>query len=113
MSRIEIDDGQVWVSSRVYYHILGLKKKIKNLEEELELMEKKKIFLPLKEKVRAYKQLMLFNGSKDFRMLVNLLEEIAEFRITNKMKDKDKVIVILPEKSICAKALEKAGGSNE
>ena len=112
MIRIDISNNRVWVSDDVYYYILDLKRRLEWYEKEFEKKEKKRNDLPLDVKVDIYKSLMQIDTDNNYKNLVKLLEEIAEFRITNKIEDKDKVIVLLPEKSIFSKIFIE-GGSNE
>lgn len=114
MARVNIDGDSIWISDNVYYHILDLEKKLEWYEKELEKERNKRDSIPLKAKVELYKDLVKSNPlDNNFRRLVILLEEIAEFRITNKIEEDDKVIVLLPEKNILAKVFNKEVISNE
>ena len=106
MSRIDIDNDKVWVSDKVYYHIKSLEQKIFQLEYKLEQERKKKSDIPLEYKVEIYKSFMTPDTDNQYRNLVKLLEEIAEFRTTHTIDEDDKVIVLLPEKSIFSKILK-------
>lgn len=103
MARIYLDNGSAWVSDRVYYHILDLEKKLESCEKELKRVQNEKYGIPLKIKADIYKSFMNVGTDNNYKNLVKLLEEIADFKITNKIEDEDKVIVLLPEASILSK----------
>lgn len=112
MSRIYLDNGSAWVSDRVYYHILDLEEKLELYEKELRKVQNEKYGIPLEIKAEIYKSFMNVGTDNNYKNLVKLLEEIADFRTTNKIEDGDKVIVLLPETSILSKIFT-GGSSNE
>lgn len=94
------------IPTDVYWYIRELEIKVEETEKKLK--EAKSI--PTNLSVEMYKNI---TESYIFRDLVHILEEVAEFRTTNKIDDKDKVIVLLPEKYELSTILCKRGGSSE
>ena len=103
MGRIDIGNDRVWVSDKVYYHILDLEKRLELCEKELKKVQNEKYGIPLEIKADIYKSLMQGDTDNNYKNLVKLLEEIADFKTTNKIEDEDKVIVLLPETSVLSK----------